>query len=331
MKSHFALAMAGLALGLAVTPLAHATQWRAVVGAQSSDMGHQALAFLPSEIWIHAGDSINWRFASAEVHTLSFLAPDSVRPPFFIGCPPGPPPGVTPSGSSFNGSNCVNTGPVVGGTYTVRFPTAGNYKLVCLLHEGMTGVVHVLPAGHSLPHGQAFYDAQVKRERNHLLAAGDTDGDVDRLLVTSSEGFGRQVIAGTGKVTATPGGQSTMSIMRFMNHTIHVRAGGTVEWGNEDPITPHTITFGTEPADDVAPSPNVTVDRDGAGHAVISSPADNVHSGLISASGLERTGVTQAAVGNTRFRVTFKHAGVYPYICALHDELGMEGTVIVDP
>jgi plastocyanin len=331
MKSHFALALAALALGLAVTPLAHATQWRAAVGAQNSDMGHQAMAFLPAEIWIHAGDSITWNFASAEVHTLSLLAPGSVRPPFFIGCPPGPPPGVTPTGSSFTGTNCVNTGPMVGGTYTVRFPTAGNYKVVCLFHEGMTGIVHVLPTTRSLPHTQAFYDGQATRERSNLLAVGDTDGDVDRLLVTSSTGYGHQVIAGAGKIVATPGGQSTLSIMRFMHPTIHVHVGGTVEWGNDDPVTPHTITFGTEPADDVAPSPNVTVDRDGAGHATISSPADNVHSGLILASALERPGTPQAAVGNTRFRVTFKHAGVYPYICALHDDLGMEGTVIVDP
>lgn len=331
MKLHFALPLASLALGLVLTPLAHATTWHAVVGGQSGDMGHQALAFLPAEIWIHAGDSISWNFAAAEVHTVTMLSPDSIRPPFFIGCPPGPPPGVTPSGSSFTGSNCVNTGPMVGGTYTVGFPTAGNFKVVCLFHEGMTGTVHVLPAGRSLPHSQAFYDGQAALERDHLLAAGDTDGDVDRLLVTSSTGFGHQVIAGAGRMTATPGGQSTLSIMRFMHPTIHVHVGGTVEWSNDDPVTPHTVTFGTEPADDATPSPNVTVDSDGAGHATITSPADNVHSGLILASALERPGTPQAAVANSRFRVTFKHAGVYPYICALHDDLGMHGTVVVDP
>lgn len=32
--------------------------WFATVGAQSNDEGRQALAFLPNEIWIHAGDSI---------------------------------------------------------------------------------------------------------------------------------------------------------------------------------------------------------------------------------------------------------------------------------
>ena len=46
---------------LALTP-AFGAQWNASVGAQSKDKSHQALAFLPNEIWIHAGDSIAWTF-----------------------------------------------------------------------------------------------------------------------------------------------------------------------------------------------------------------------------------------------------------------------------
>ena len=37
-----------------------------------------------------------------------------------------------------------NTAP----TYSVKFPSAGNFKFVCLVHADMTGVVHVLsPSG----------------------------------------------------------------------------------------------------------------------------------------------------------------------------------------
>jgi hypothetical protein len=35
----------------------------------------QALAFLPNEIWIHAGDSITWTFPVSEPHTVTFLTP----------------------------------------------------------------------------------------------------------------------------------------------------------------------------------------------------------------------------------------------------------------
>ena len=61
-------------------------QWKATVGAQSNDKGFQALAFLPNEIWIHAGDRITWTFAPDEIHTLTFLKADQPRP-FCGGCP----------------------------------------------------------------------------------------------------------------------------------------------------------------------------------------------------------------------------------------------------
>jgi len=98
-----------------------------------------------------------------------------------------------------------------------------------------------------------------------------------------------------------------------------------------DPVTPHTITFGVEPANPVPPSGNVTVDADGARHAVINSTSDSVHSGFIVAAPQDRFGLAQAPLGVTRFRVTFTHAGVFLYICALHDGLGMRGSVIVLP
>jgi plastocyanin len=44
--------------------------------------------------------------------------------------------------ASFDGSSCVTTPPLVSGqTSTVQFPVRGNYKLVCLVHENMAGVV----------------------------------------------------------------------------------------------------------------------------------------------------------------------------------------------
>ena len=54
-----------------------------------------------------------------------------------------------------------------GQTYTVTFPKAGNFKLVCLVHNNMTGAVHVLAGSEPLPHDQAFYDRQAhKRQLN---------------------------------------------------------------------------------------------------------------------------------------------------------------------
>jgi plastocyanin len=80
----------------------------------------------------------------------------------------------------------------------------------------------------------------------------------------------------------------------------------------------------------VNPSSDVTVDLDGARHAVIDSIYDSTHSGFIIAAPQERRGLAQAPLGVTRFRVTFPNPGVFPYICALR-ELGIVGKVTVSP
>src|ERR1700720_2470605 len=158
-------ALCVLVIGFVVSAApVQAAVWNADVGAQNTDLGNQALAFLPSELWIHAGDSIVWRFPTAELHTVSFLTAVQIRPPFFpvdVGCP-----GTTPDGSLVTGASCVNSGVLVSGqTYTVTFPTPGNFKLVCLVHIRMTGAVHVLSLSETLPHDQAFYDQEAQNGR----------------------------------------------------------------------------------------------------------------------------------------------------------------------
>jgi plastocyanin len=307
-----------LVLAVLIAPRLVLAQWQATVGAQSDDLGRQAMAFLPNEMWIHAGDSITWTFATDEIHTVSFLISGQIRPPYQVGCP-----GFSSGTTAFDGSTCVTTAPAIKGeTFTVDFPVAGNFKLVCLVHRDMTAVVHVLELSEPLPHTQSFYDEQAQVERGKLLSEGH---------LHSEHPAENKVIAGMGTISGTPGGLENLVVMRFMNRKTVIHAGETVEWSNSDPTASHTITFGTEPANPMPPSTNVTVDPDGARHAVINSTEDSVHSGFIVAASQERVGLPQSPVGVTRFRVTFSHAGIYPYICALHDNLGMKGTVVVLP
>src|SRR5215813_3206961 len=317
-------------LSIAALPKATLAQWHVTVGAQDPDLGRQVLAFLPNEIWIHQGDSITWRFEAGEIHTITLLATSptaQVRPAFSDGCP-----GFSSDPASFDGSACVSTPPLVtGATFTVMFPAVGNFKLVCLVHPDMTGVVHVLELSKPLPHTQNFYDEQAEAQARALLSDADREGDDEEHSAHHHSGE-HQVIVGGGEISTNPGGASTLSIMRFIGHTVVIHAGQTVEWGSDDPEDPHTITFGAEPAGDpFPPSANVTLDADGARHAVINSPSDSAHSGFIFAAPQERSGLMQSPPSITRFRVTFIHPGTYPYICALHDNLGMKGKVIVLP
>jgi plastocyanin len=298
--------------------------WHAALGAQSKDLGHQALAFLPNELWIHAGDTVTWRSNVDEIHTVTFLRTvpsPQVRPPFPAGCP-----GFSSSPATFDGTTCVTTPPLVKGQeFSVTFPKPGNFKLVCLVHENMTGVVHVLDPSSPLPFEQADYDDQAAEESVDLLAdrdGGHGHGHGGRMLTPA-------VVAGNGEVTATGGGSMTLSVLRFSHESITIHVGDTVEWTNEDPVTPHTVTFGTEPGDPMPPSGNVTIDADGARHVTLASTADSAHSGFIVSAPQERIFLPQAPLGATRFRVTFTHEGTYAYICALHDDLGMKGEIIV--
>jgi len=310
-----------LVLGALAIPQLVQAQWQASVGAQSADLAKQGIAFLPNEMWIHEGDSITWTFVTDEPHTVSFLKNGQVRPPDQAGCP-----GFTSGSATFDGTTCITTPRLKKReTFTVTFPVANmGFKLVCLIHRNMTATVHVLDGTERLPHDQAFYDKQAQEERELLLSSID--------LGSHEEHSGENhVSAGDGVIIATPGGSENLALMRFQHESIFIHAGETVEWSNSDPTASHTITFGAEPTDPMPPSSNVTLDNDGARRATISSPADSAHSGFIVAAAQERTGLAQLPVGVTRFRVTFKQPGVYPYICALHDELGMKVTVIVRP
>ncbi|HET8826707.1 MAG TPA: plastocyanin/azurin family copper-binding protein [Terriglobales bacterium] len=300
---------------------AFAATWHATVGAQDQTKGRQVVAFLPNELWVHAGDSVEWTVKADEIHTISFLTAGQIRPPFQVGCP-----GFSFGAVIFDGSTCVSTTPMVSGqTFTVTFTSLGNFKFACLVHPDMTGVVHVLDGSIPLPHDQTFYDKQAVSQANELLA------DLAQLQGHHHAASANGVVVGAGKTLATAGGHNTISLMRFVQPELVVHAGTTVEWTNDDPSMPHTITFGTEPLDPFPPSGNVRVDADGALHATISSTSDSVHSGFIMSAPQDQIGAPQTPLGPTRFRVTFTASGVYPYICALHDNLGMKGMIVVLP
>ncbi|PYY09685.1 MAG: hypothetical protein DMG69_09270 [Acidobacteria bacterium] len=326
---HLTLRCCALLIALLLPLSALADTWQLQVGAQNGDKAHQALAFLPNEIWIHSGDSITWTFQTNEVHTVTFLQPGQVRPSRFAGCPSAPS-GVTPDFSVFDGTACVNSGVVSNNsmlasppTYTVIFPVTGSFKLVCLAHPNMTATIHVLALSTPLPHDQAFYDKQANRQRADLLS--------DVMTSAHNHPGSNDVTAGVGHIMGNGGGTQTISVMRFMDATKVIHVGETVEWTSAEAVTNHTITFGPEPdpLNQIPPSANVTMDADGARHAFITSPSDVVHSGFITQPPQDRIGLPQAPLSVTRFRVTFTQPGVYQYKCVLHDELGMVGEIIV--
>jgi plastocyanin len=95
--------------------------------------------------------------------------------------------------------------------------------------------------------------------------------------------------------------------MRFVRHQVVVHVGDTVSFIAQGE-TPHTVTFGQEPP----------------GLGILSPSGDPTHySGGDLNSGLLAPGAP--------FNVTFTSVGTFHYICAIHDDMGMVGDVVVEP
>jgi plastocyanin len=300
----------------------------------------------------------------AQTATTGAAAPGTTRPANgtagLTGCAGGAQGGTstTPSPATLvvttGLTNCINSGPICDPTlqqtplpsncygwtngttntvetsYTVAFPNGGNFKLVCLIHADMTGVIHVRPNSDTLPHNQWFYKDAGRDQAHNLLEDEDRVGRDNDDQGDNS----RHEVVTTGEVVATGGGKQFLTIMRFLPKTIHVHVNDTVEWTNLDPAAPHTVTFGIEPA---IPTTLVGLDNpsdpdsDTDLHATITPLNTSVSSGFLVAAPQERVGLPQAPAGVRRLQVKFTFPGTFDYICALHDELGMKGKVVVHP
>jgi len=214
-------------------------------------------------------------------------------------------------------------------SFTVTFPTAGNYDYVCLLHPKMTGKIHVQAAGAPYPHDQAYYDRQAIPDGNQLIATGRQLRA--QQLSTALSGPGHdQVAAGAG--------DGFVAVDRFLPETIRIRVGETVVWNNPDPVTPHTVTFGPEPLDPVPPAPAPATLSELAFLRVAGvdsnppSPQPR-HATITASTNRATTTINSAIFGGTSprrtFSATFNASGSFSYTCLLHDEFGMKGAVIV--
>ena len=256
--------------------------------------------FLPGKITIDQGDTIVWTVKSGEIHTVTFLAEGQSYPGFD---PNGDPMQLFPQGSSmYDGVSYYNSGimttlPEASGFgfatqhYQLTFATTGDYTYYCLVHPGMVGEVVVHPKGTPYPHTQDWYNRQNGIERDTFFAQG-------QWLANQAEHTTNNHLVYVGV------GNMDVDYMRFIHRTVTIKVGQSVSFSNQS-MGPHTVTFGTELDNIFAPYGDPTR-YDG------SYP---LNSGLL--------------FGPAPFTVTFVKPGVYPFFCALHDYLGMKGTVIV--
>ncbi|MGN6129353.1 MAG: cupredoxin domain-containing protein [Nocardioidaceae bacterium] len=284
--------------------------WTVQVGSQSPDMAIQGMRFLPGSITINAGDTVNWVARSAEIHTVTFFpggGPQTKLPDFN----PADPKQLTQQGGSvydstmgFN-SGLITTVPTGGDigpfppvphvqSYKLTFPKTGTFTYYCLVHGlMMVGTIHVNAPGTPYPYTQAQYDQMAQQQADAMRAMGVALAG--RLAHHSSNHL---VFAG--------GDNGVVALMRFIRPTVFIRAGESVTWKNPGMGAPHTVTFGNEP-----PPPGLFNPSGDPRHYA----GGDLNSGIIPPQGT--------------FSVRFLKPGVYPYVCALHDSMGMRGKVVV--
>jgi plastocyanin len=192
-----------------------------------------------------------------------------------------------------------------------------------MFHRDMTGLITVLPAGLELPSTDAENQIRAQKAMAADLALGG------RVLARASSNVeDNRVAAGLG--VASVQGLGSDSILRFAPARIKIKTGQSVTWINKDINAPHTVTFGAEiPGPPDAPPGFLPY-----GGSTVSSMSDQVNSGfLVSQELIDYLNVSSLIppgfVVTRQATFTFTKAGTYPYFCALHDFVGMLGTVIV--
>ena len=300
----------------------------AKVGA--GEPGYSVNAFLPQDLTVQTGTTVNWSFTWFEPHMI--VLDNGLTPADLSG--PEPPADTSPF--DFDGvrkyvySGTIFGQPVNPPTFAIKFEKAGNYNIECLIHPGMTGKVTVVDSGTA--DTQATADTRAQSEYTAAitpLKAAATAKDAQPTKVTAQADGSKLYQVDMLDQVAGVGGTFNY-IQQFFPAAVNITAGDSVEWSNPTLNNVHTVTFNV---DNSGLDPNTT-DPFSVPPAV---PANNVydggtefvHSGILGGSSGDGPDDPSSAPNPTTFTLKFSKAGSYSYICLLHGDQGMTGTVNV--
>ena len=322
--------------------------YRVLVGAENTRIGADIMSYFPTTLRIHVGDRVRWVQNSNEIHTVTFLggttAPELVVGATDIGLPADPSPMVlNPAavnrvraiGGLGNVTTFVNSGLMGFETgqfrsFSVTFTRRGTYQYLCLVHgQMMSGTVKVVARSTSVPSPlrvKAIAREQIARKMAKVPAVmADARSHITPPVENAGGGMTHFVMMGFG--------EGQIDLLHFFPKTIDVQVGDKVAWQmtafND---APHTLTFlnGATAPPLVIPVPQMT------GPPVLYlNPA--VLDPSMPTLGLMRTGIYNSGfmppIPGTSFEIGIgaMTAGTDPYVCLLHDESGMRGTLVVQP
>ena len=319
--------------------------WNVQVGSGGQGVG--IAAFLPEAITIHSGDTIHFVDPNAwEPHTVTSIPPGGAVPDFTVGTPQ---PGLNPLAAypSFNGSGVQRYDPSQyynsgllnqNDAVDVSFSKTGTFSFICLIHGGIdpatgqAGGMHidvtVVPQGGAGPTSQDVIDAAATAQRTTLISAGTQAASTLQLTQAKlSDGTTNWGVTAGGSGLASLDPEGVTDIPQFSPSGLSINTGDTVTWTNNTGV-PHTVTFlsGGPDVPLVTPLPGGVGPPFLAINPLVQTPAGGP---TYDGTGYVNSGFISTGGGANTFALTFTKAGTYQYICHLHDQVGMIGTVNV--
>ncbi len=316
-----------------------------LVGSENLETHVSIMSYFPGTIQIHVGDSVTWKINSHEIHTVTFLAgetlgdliipapqdmasPYQINPMAFLQAMP---PNGQYDGSSYVNSGIMSSDPGFVQTFSLTFTREGSFSYVCYVHgEMMSGTIEVVGPNVAVPS-----PAQVQSQAQAELKAAWLN--VPRVVAKANAQLVPPVKNPDGTFTRTilMGYESdNIMVMSFFPQHATVHKGDTVLWKLSDSNTaPHTVTFFNgnpdQPLVDVVPTSQGPV---ALINPAVLFPSPAVMQGKpLNGTDFFNSGMLIPGVHDT-FSITIGDvSGRLNFECILHDSSGMSGYLFVAP
>lgn len=285
--------------------------------------------FFPDEVTIQKGDTLHFANPYNEIHTTTYVpgTPQPMAvPDLIIPNPSGP--GVIFNPIAFNPSNPASSTTVFDphayynsgvmqkdASADVLFDTVGNFKILCLVHANMELEVNVAGTPITIA-SQADLDKKGDAQRDAFIASGSAIAADARVTKVTDAGGAATWSLELGA------SQGQADVMQFLPPgPTNISTGDTVKWTASTDV-PHTVTFGSQV------SPFATFGQVTGFNPVAALPSGgSTYSGGDANSGImDSTGQTP---GGSSYSLMFTKAGTYTYVCLIHSDQGMTGTIVV--
>lgn len=316
------------------------------VGAENAKQGTDLNRFYPSKLTIHVGDTVKWVANSFELHTVTFLAdqpmfdfvqpidpslnapsPLELNPKAFT---PVVPPNGQYDGASFANSGLIGKDPGMAPSFSLTFTKEGSFMYVCIVHGmSMMGMVDVVGSDVPVLSPETVTE-RAQRQIGLTFFFSGPAAQIARLDRIPDE---HHADGTTTHYIMVGAGVGVFDLMRFFPSTVNAKPGDTIVWYlGPTNMAPHTVTFlnGAAAPELVVPFP---ANANPPQHLLLNSqvvlPA-NVNAPL-NGKGYVNSGLMDPTQGPQTFSLVIdkNFTGVLNYICVLHDESGMVGSINV--